>query len=83
MFHEILQETDVSCFIVCAVPLKYINLLHHTNISYFTQHVSSNFFHWCAPCLRGLYQDLHKKYEGALAKNAELVKLTSELGVEN
>ncbi len=32
---------------------------------------------------RGLYQDLHKKYEDALAKNAELVKLMSELCAEN
>ncbi len=33
--------------------------------------------------IRGLNQDLHKKYEDALAKNAELVKLTSELCAEN
>ncbi len=33
--------------------------------------------------IRGLYQDLHKKYEDALAKNAELVKLTTELWAEN
>ncbi len=32
--------------------------------------------------IRGLYQDLHKKYEDELAKNAELVKLTSELCAE-
>ncbi len=38
----------------------------------------------CRTCFkRGLYQDLHKKYKDALAKNAELVKLTSELYVEN
>ncbi len=30
-------------------------------------YVSSNLFHWCAPRLRGLYQDLHKKYEDTLA----------------
>ncbi len=29
-----------------------IDLLHHTNISYFMQHVSSNLFHWCAPRLK-------------------------------
>ncbi len=33
--------------------------------------------------IRGLHQDLHKKYEDALAKNAELVKLISELCAEN
>ncbi len=33
--------------------------------------------------IRGLYQDLRKKYVDALAKNAELVKLTSELCAEN
>ncbi len=37
---------------MCVVPLKYIDLLHHTNISYFTQHVSSNLFHCCAPLLK-------------------------------
>ncbi len=38
----------------------------------------------CRACfIRGLYQDLHKKYEDALAKNAELVKLKSELCAEN
>ncbi len=38
----------------------------------------------CSTCfIRGLYQDLHKKYEDALAKNVELVKLTSELCAEN
>ncbi len=37
----------------------------------------------CRACfIRALYQDLHKKYEDALAKNAELVKLTSELCAE-
>ncbi len=33
--------------------------------------------------VRGLYQDLHKKYEDVLAKNAQLVKLTSKPRVEN
>ncbi len=34
----------------------------------------------CRTCfIRGLHQDLHKKYEDALVKNAELVKLMSEL----
>ncbi len=33
--------------------------------------------------IRGLYQDLQKKYEDALAKNAEQVKLMSELYAEN
>ncbi len=33
--------------------------------------------------IRGWYQDLHKKYEDALTKNAELVKLMSELCAEN
>ncbi len=33
--------------------------------------------------MRGLYQDLLKKYEYALAKNVELVKLMSELCAEN
>ncbi len=42
------QRRYVSCFIVCTVQLKYIDLLHHTNISHFMQHVSSNLFHWCA-----------------------------------
>ncbi len=38
----------------------------------------------CRACfVRGLYRDLHKKYEDALAKNAELVKLTSEQSAEN
>ncbi len=37
----------------------------------------------CRACFIGGYQDLHKKYEDASAKNAELVKLTSELCVEN
>ncbi len=38
----------------------------------------------CRSCfIRGLYQNLHKKYEDALAKNAELVKLTFELCAEN
>ncbi len=38
----------------------------------------------CRTCfIRGLYEDLHKKYEDALGKNAELVKLTSELCAEN
>ncbi len=37
----------------------------------------------CRICfIRGLYQDLHKKYEEALVRNAEL-KLTSELCAEN
>ncbi len=37
----------------------------------------------CRTCfIRGLYQDLRKKYD-KLAKNAELVKLTSELCAEN
>ncbi len=37
----------------------------------------------CRTCfIRGLYQDLHKKYEDAL-KNAEPVKLMSELCAEN
>ncbi len=33
--------------------------------------------------IRGLYQDVHKKYENALTKNAEPVELTSELCAEN
>ncbi len=38
----------------------------------------------CGTCfIRGQYEDLHKKYEDVLAKNAELVKLTSELCAEN
>ncbi len=38
----------------------------------------------CRTCfIRGLHQDLHKKYEDTLAKNAELVKLTFELCAEN
>ncbi len=38
----------------------------------------------CRICfIRGLYQDLHKKYEDALVKNAELLKLMSELCAEN
>ncbi len=38
----------------------------------------------CRICfIRGLFQDLHKKYEDTLTKNAELVKLTSELCAEN
>ncbi len=37
----------------------------------------------CRTCfIRGLYQDLRKKYEDALAKNAGLMKLTSELCAE-
>ncbi len=33
----------------------------------------------CRACfIRGLNQDLHKKYENALVKNGELVKPTSE-----
>ncbi len=38
----------------------------------------------CRTCfIRGLYQDLHKKYEDALVKNAELVKPMSESCAEN
>ncbi len=38
----------------------------------------------CRTCfITGLYQDLHKNYEDALAKNVELVKLMSELCAEN
>ncbi len=37
----------VSHFIVRAAPLKSIDLLHHTNVSYFMQHVSSNLFRTC------------------------------------
>ncbi len=38
----------------------------------------------CRTCfIRGLYQDLHKKYEYLLAKNADLVKLMSELCADN
>ncbi len=38
----------------------------------------------CRTCfIRVLYQDRHKKYKDALAKNAQLVKLTSELCAEN
>ncbi len=48
--YNMFRETYVSCFIVCAFPLKFIDLLHHTNISYFMQHVSSNLFHRCALC---------------------------------
>ncbi len=41
-----------SCFIVCAVPLKFIDMLHHTNASYFMQHISSNLFRRCVLCLK-------------------------------
>ncbi len=38
----------------------------------------------CRICfIRGLYRDLQKKYKDALATNAELVKVTSELCTEN
>ncbi len=38
----------------------------------------------CRACfIKGLYQDLHKKYDDTLANNAELVKLTSEPRAEN
>ncbi len=38
----------------------------------------------CRACfIKGLYQDLLNKYDDALAKNVELVTLTSELCAEN
>ncbi len=38
----------------------------------------------CRTCfIRGFHLDLHKKYEDALAKNTELVKLTFELCADN
>ncbi len=38
----------------------------------------------CRTCfIRGLYQDLHEKYEDVLEKNAKLVKLTSEICAKN
>ncbi len=38
----------------------------------------------CSTCfIKGLYLDLHEKYEDELLKNAELVKLTSELCAQN
>ncbi len=67
---NIFQETYISCFIVCAVPLKYIDLLHHTNISYFMQHDSSNLFHWCAPYLRGKLSALF-----VIKRNTQLVSV--------
>ncbi len=38
---NIFHKTYVSCFIVFVVPLQFIEMLHHTNSSYFMQFNSS------------------------------------------